>query len=64
MHWDMRVSAHGHSVFVTARAHTHAPTHTYTIMSLGKQGEEAVTRLCADLMSFNSLAAGLGAGQS
>lgn len=33
-------------------------------MSLGKQGEEAVTRLCADLMSFNSLAAGPGAGQS
>lgn len=64
MHWDMRVSAHGHSVFVRASARTHAPTHTYTIMSLGKQGVEAVTRLCADLMSFNSLAAGLGAGQS
>lgn len=43
---------------------SHVCTHTHTIMSFGKQGEEAVTRLCTDLMSFNSLAAGPGAGQS
>lgn len=43
--------------------HKNAHTHT-RLVSCGKQSEEAVACLCADLMSFNSLAPGPGAGQS
>lgn len=52
------------TLFLSCHTHARTHTHTHTIMSLGKQGEEAVMCLCAALMSFNSLVAGPGAGQS
>ena len=59
------------------QSHRHTHIHTYTHMRgirahkrthfkcpVVSRGEEAVARLCADLMSFNSLAPGPGVGQS